>query len=132
VKLMRKIAVVMSALAFGAVPAAAIAANHGKSGGSPGHTKSTPSTKTNTSTNSKAAYGRICLAQGASKKHVAGMKGTPFSQCVLALAHADKSTKTSASSACSAESKKHVKGSKGTPFSECVAAVAKLRSSTKS
>lgn len=127
-KFTRNIAVVMSALVFAAVPAAAIAGTHGNSG----HTKSTPSTKTNKSTNSNAAYGRICLAQGESKKHVAGMKGTPFSQCVVALAHADKSTKTSASSACSAESKKHVKGSKGTPFSECVSSVAKLRSSTKS
>ncbi len=131
-KLTRKIAVVMAALVFGAVPAAAIAGS--KSSGAPGHTKSstTTNTKTNKSTNSNAAYGRICLAQGESKKHVSGMKGTPFSQCVVALAHADKSSKTSASAACSMESKKHVKGMKGTPFSECVTSVAKLRSTTKS
>ena len=126
-KLTRNIAVVLAALAFGAVPAIAVAGNKGgKSGTSPGHTKSTPS-KTNNS-HSTAAYGRICRMNGATKTHVKGVKGTPFSVCVTALAHADKSPKTSAKAACQAESKKHIKGQKGTPFSQCVDAVNDLRS----
>ena len=31
------------------------------------------------------AYGKLCQDQ--SKKHVKGQKGTPFSQCVVAMAH---------------------------------------------
>lgn len=70
------------------------------------------------------AYGTYCKAQ--SKKHVKGTKGTPFSQCVKAMAQLDKGTKTSPKKACAALSKKHVKGTKGTPFSQCVTAGAKL------
>lgn len=129
-KLTRNIAVALSALAFGAVPAVAVASGHGKSGTAPGKNKTTTTTTSTTTTTpgkSNAAYGRICAAEGASKKHVAGSKGTAFSQCVTGLAHAAKHPKESASSACAGASKKHVSGSKGTPFSECVAGVAKLR-----
>ena len=70
------------------------------------------------------AYGRYCQDQ--SKKHVAGQKGTPFSQCVTAMAKLASGQTDSPKAACSAMSKKHVAGEKGTPFSRCVAAGAKL------
>ena len=70
------------------------------------------------------AYGRYCKDQ--SKKHVAGQKGTPFSQCVTAMAKLATGKTDSPKVACSAMSKKHVAGEKGTPFSRCVAAGAKL------
>ena len=70
------------------------------------------------------AYGRYCQDQ--SKKHVAGQKGTPFSQCVTAMAKLATAQTDSPKAACSAMSKKHVAGEKGTPYSRCVAAGAKL------
>ena len=70
------------------------------------------------------AYGRYCQDQ--SKKHVAGQKGTPFSQCVTAMAKLASGKTDSPKVACAAMSKKHVAGEKGTPFSRCVAAGAKL------
>ena len=79
----------------------------------------------NASLPSKAkAYGRYCQDQ--SKKHVAGQKGTPFSQCVTAMAKLATGKTDSPKAACSAMSKKHVAGEKGTPYSRCVAAGAKL------
>ena len=71
------------------------------------------------------AYVRYC--QGQSKKHVDGQKGTPFSQCVTAMAKAAHDERITARQACKGLSKKHVKGIKGTPFSKCVTGVAKLR-----
>jgi hypothetical protein len=71
------------------------------------------------------AYGKLC--QGESKKHVAGQKGTPFSQCVTAMAKLASGETSSPTKACKGLSKKHVAGQKGTPFSVCVAAAAKLR-----
>jgi hypothetical protein len=71
------------------------------------------------------AYGVYCKDQ--SKKHVAGEKGTPFSQCVNAMAKAANNEKLPPSKACKGMSKKHVKGQKGTAFSRCVNGVAKLR-----
>jgi hypothetical protein len=68
------------------------------------------------------AYGRYC--QDHSKKHVPGQKGTPFSQCVTAMAKAAHGQ--SAKTACATLSKKHVAGVKGTPFSCCVKAAARL------
>lgn len=73
------------------------------------------------------AYGRYCKEAGASKKHVKGEKGTPFSQCVKALAKAANDKDLSPGQACKGMSKQHVKGEKGTPFSQCVKAAAKLR-----
>src|SRR5215218_9064330 len=71
------------------------------------------------------AYGRYC--QNQSKKHVAGQKGTPFSQCVTAMAKLASDSNTSPKTACAALSKRHVAGQKGTPFSNCIVAGAKLR-----
>jgi hypothetical protein len=71
------------------------------------------------------AYGKLC--QGESKKHVAGEKGTPFSQCVTAMAKIASGETDSPTKACKGLSKKHVAGERGTPFSRCVTAAAKLR-----
>jgi hypothetical protein len=64
------------------------------------------------------AYGRYC--KGQSKKHVEGQKGTPFSQCVRAMAKLAKGDADSPREACKDLSRKHVAGEKGTPFSRCV------------
>ena len=69
------------------------------------------------------AYGKNC--QGQSKKHVAGQRGTPFSQCVTAMAKV-ATGKANPTTACKALSKKHVAGQKGTPYSRCVVAAAQL------
>jgi hypothetical protein len=70
------------------------------------------------------AYGVYC--QNQSKAHVAGQKGTPFSQCVTAMAKLATGATSSPKTACAALSKRHVAGQKGTPYSLCVAAGAKL------
>jgi hypothetical protein len=70
------------------------------------------------------AYGRYC--QNQSKKHVAGQKGTPFSQCVTAMARLASGQIKDPWAACSAMSRKHVAGEQGTPFTRCVVAGAKL------
>lgn len=128
-KLSRTFAVALAALALGAVPAVAVAGGHGKSG-APGQNKTTtnatPNTPSTTSSQTKA-FGKYC--QNESKTQVAGQKGTAFSQCVVALAHANNNPKTTARAACAAMSRKHVKGQgKGTAYSRCITAVAKLRS----
>jgi hypothetical protein len=71
------------------------------------------------------AYGVYC--RGFSKKHVKGEKGTPFSQCVTAMAKAASNPGTTAHEACKGFSKRHVKGEKGTPFSRCVVAAARVK-----
>jgi hypothetical protein len=71
------------------------------------------------------AYGYYC--RGESKKHVKGVKGTAFSNCVKAMAQADKNDNLNAKKACKSLSKKHVKGVKGTPFSTCVRGVNQMR-----
>ena len=73
------------------------------------------------------AYGKRC--QGVSKKPVSGQKGTPFSQCVTAMAKLATGQTKSPRTACKGLSKKRVAGEKGTPFSKCVSAGAKLLAS---
>jgi hypothetical protein len=70
------------------------------------------------------AYGSYC--QNQSKQHVAGQSGTPFSQCVTAMAKLATGTSASPRAACATMSKAHTAGEQGTPFSRCVAAGAKL------
>jgi hypothetical protein len=70
------------------------------------------------------AYGKYC--QGESKKHVDGMKGTPFSRCVTAMAKAASGEAHSARAACTGLSHKHTAGKHGTPYSRCVAAAKSL------
>jgi hypothetical protein len=111
---MKKIAAI-AALAL-AVPALALAAKP-PSPGSPADNQYKPKPTGH-------AYGFYC--QNQSKTHVAGTPGTPFSQCVTAMAKLDKGTTTSPRVACAALSHKHVAGQTGSPFSRCVSAGAKL------
>jgi hypothetical protein len=77
------------------------------------------------SVKSKAkAYGKHCQDQ--SKKHVKGKRGTPFSQCVTAMAKARTGKVESPRVACKDMSRKRAEGEKRTPFSKCVVAAAKL------
>jgi hypothetical protein len=126
-----KIAMVIAALALAAAPALAVAGEgngHGKGHGphytpENGHPE-TPGPGAPLPEKAKA-YGVYC--RGESKKHVDGQKGTPFSQCVTAMAKAAHNERLTPAQACKEESKKHVKGQKGTPFSQCVSGAAKLR-----
>ncbi len=117
-----KLVMITGALALSASPALSLATpapgSHGHSGhsGTPGAGASLPA--------KAKAYGKYCQAE--SKKHVAGEKGTPFSQCVTAMAKLANGAVDNPSRACKTESKKHVAGQKGTPFSRCVSAAAKL------
>ena len=76
------------------------------------------------------AYGRYC--QGTSKTHTEGSKGTPFSQCVTALAKVAHSNTISAKQACKSLSHKKATGAKRSDFSTCVNGAAKLRHTLKS
>jgi hypothetical protein len=127
----RKLALLASALVIATVPTAALAAGPGAGHkpSDPGsqrnpHATSTPGPKASLPAKAKA-YGVYC--RGESKKHVAGQHGTPFSQCVTAMAKLAAGDTTSAREACKDESRKHVAGQHGTPFSQCVSAAAKLR-----
>jgi hypothetical protein len=115
-----KAALLASGLALFVVPAVALA-----SGGpsNPGVPDKQPAPKASLPAKAKA-YGHYC--QNQSKKHVAGQKGTPFSQCVTAMAKLATGTTASPRAACATMSKKHVTGQKGTPFSNCVSGGAKL------
>jgi hypothetical protein len=129
-KLRMKITMVLGALALMATPAMALATqptNPGQGHGpkyTPAPPPGTPGPGASLPEKAKA-YGVYCQAQ--SKKHVAGEPGTPFSQCVTAMAKAANDDATTARKACRSLSKKHVKGEKGTPFSRCVKGVAQLR-----
>jgi hypothetical protein len=131
-KLHLKIAIVAGALALAIVPAMALATQPESPGQGKGkgphyspEQQSTPGPNAGLPAKAKA-YGRFCQDQ--SKKHVKGEKGTPFSQCVTAMAKAAHNERLTARQACKGMSKEHVKGEKGTPFSRCVVAAAKLRS----
>jgi hypothetical protein len=136
-----KLAIITGALALSVAPALAAAGalgsvppgnqgishGHGKGHG-PIYAPSSPTPGPGAGLPAKAnAYGRYC--QGESKKHGAGEKGTPFSQCVTAMAKAANNSALSPGQACKGMSKRHVKGEKGTPFSRCVSGAAKLRKS---
>src|SRR3954451_19274470 len=132
-KLRTKVAAALTALALAAVPATVVAnppADPGNGNGNgPDYTPAPEKSATpgpHASLPEKAnAYGVYC--RGESKKHVAGEKGTPFSQCVTAMAKLAKHEVTNPARACKAESKKHVAGQKGTPFSQCVRAAARMK-----
>ena len=110
-KLTTRIVATIAALALSAAPALA----------KPPHP--TPGPKAGSHANAKA-YGKFC--QGESKKHVKGQKGTPFSQCVTAMAKLASGKAATPRAACKGLSHKHVEGQKGTPFSLCVSGGAKL------
>ena len=92
-------------------------ANNGHHKGATGATGSTGAT----------GAGNGVLCRNESKLHLAGQKGTPFSQCVTALAHLESGAATNPAQACKGLSKKHLKGTHGTAYSRCVSAAAKLR-----
>jgi hypothetical protein len=137
-----KVVLATALLALSASPAFA----HGKPEGTPangkGHSPSaekggpeyappedtTPGPKAGLPEKAKA-YGRNCKDE--SKQHVKGEKGTPFSQCVTAMAKAANHQSMSPGRACRELSRKHVKGEKGTPFSQCVKGVVQLRKEEK-
>ncbi len=140
-----KLALVTGALALSAAPALAAGSppsnvppvNQGTShtsngqGNGPNYTPGDPTPGPKAGLPAKAkAYGRYC--KGESKQHVDGQKGTPFSQCVTAMAKAANNGNLSPGQACKGTSRKHVKGEKGTPFSRCVSAAAKLRHAQQS
>jgi hypothetical protein len=120
-------------LAAGDPPTGSPSGDHSAAGSHPATAPSTePSQQTpstpgpNASPGAKAkAYGVHC--QGESKKHIAGQKGTPFSQCVTAMAKLATGTTTSPKVACKSLSHKHVAGQQGTPYSQCIKAAAKLK-----
>jgi hypothetical protein len=87
------------------------------------HKPATPGPKAGFPAKAKA-YGRYC--KGESKKHEDGEKGTPFSQCVTAMAKLATGKTSSPRKACKALSKAREPGEKGTPFSLCVSQGAKL------
>jgi hypothetical protein len=150
-----KIATGVAVLALGAAPAFA-ASTPPSNQGTAHKPATTPSNTTNPGTvhrqatpgpsaslPSKAkAYGRFCQGQSKKRSDAApGTKGTPFSQCVTAMAKAAHTTapttttaqtEQAARSACKSMSKKHVKGQSGTSFSKCVNGAAKLLKTLKS
>jgi hypothetical protein len=121
VRLQTKLVILAGVLAISAVPTLAAAEAPEDPGA--GHKPSTPGPSAGLPAKAKA-YGKHC--QGESKQHVEGEKGTPFSQCVTAMAKLANGNTDSPQEACKSESKKHVEGEKGTPFSRCVVAGAKL------
>jgi hypothetical protein len=123
-KLTLKVLVVCALAATGASVAFASGppSNPGKSGQQTTTTADAPGPNATLPAKAKA-YGRYCRNQ--SKEHVAGQQGSPFSQCVTAMAKAAHGAPAKA--ACAPLSKKHVAGEKGTPFSRCVVAAAQLQ-----
>lgn len=87
------------------------------------HRPGTPGPKASAKAKARA-YGVFCNKE--SRRHVKGQRGTPFSQCVTAMAKAATGQATSPRSACKTLSRKHVKGQHGTPYSLCVSGAAKL------
>ena len=69
----------------------------------------------------KPAHTPAYYCRGQLKKHVRGQKGTPFSQCVTAMAKLQNGDTAAPSQACKALSHKRVKGMKKTPYAACVA-----------
>jgi hypothetical protein len=120
-----KIAVITGALALVLAPSAALAQGVDYGPEHPTHpAHPTPGPKAAMPEKAKA-YGVYC--RGFSKQHVKGQKGTPFSNCVTAMAKAATVPSTSPKAACKGLSKAHVKGQKGTDFSRCVVAAAMVK-----
>lgn len=127
-KIQCKLGVVVVMFALGFAPALAIAAHSSGKPSSPGNSaghahSSAPGPNASMPANGKG-FGKFCQAE--SKNHVAGEKGSPFSQCVTAMAKLATGRSKSPGQACMGLSKKHVAGMHGTPFSQCVVAAAHL------
>jgi hypothetical protein len=90
------------------------------------HKPATPGPKADLPAKAKA-YGRYCKDQSKKRSDAEeDTKGTPFSQCVTAMAKLASGATDSPRKACKELSKKHTEGDKGTPFSTCVKQGAKL------
>lgn len=124
---MKRIGALIGVAALLLTPTAAFATAPEYAPEHPTHpTHPTPGPKASLPQKAKA-YGVYCRKYP--KKHVAGQKGTPFSQCVTAMAKIATSPETTTpKQACKVFLKeKHVKGEKGTPFSRCVVAAAQVK-----
>lgn len=120
-----RFAVLIGALALMLTPTAALAQGVEKAPEHPEHpAHPMPGPKAPLPEKAKA-YGVNC--RGFSKQHLQGQKGTPFSQCVTAMAKAATSESMTARKACQGFSKKHVAGQRGTPFARCVVAAAQVK-----
>lgn len=121
-----------AALALMAAPAwAGPPATTPGSGSDPATTQHTATPGPHAGLPAKAkAYGRYCKTESKKRSDAPeGTKGSPFSQCVTAMAKLAGGQATSPRQACKAFSKKHadaVEGTHGSPFSQCVSAGAKL------
>ena len=132
-----RIAALGSIVAIGALGAPALATPPAGSPSASHKPATTPGP--NASAGAKAnAYGKRCAT--VSKKHIAGQKGTPFSQCVTAMAKAAKAAKAaeaakaagtavttpSPAKSCAGVTKKKGVNEKKSAYSKCVVAAAKL------
>jgi hypothetical protein len=104
--------------------------NHPSHSNRGGNHDSTPGPRAGMPEKAKA-YGRYCKGQSKKRSDAApGTKGTPFSQCVRAMAHVANDENENPKKACKALSKKRrdaAPGTKGTPFSQCIHAANELR-----
>ncbi len=120
-----RFAVLVSALSLMLAPAAALA--HGVEY----ETAAPPSPGPNASVGKKTqAYGFYCT--GFAKKHVAGQPGTPYTQCLTAMAKVATIRTTTAQRACATFAKKRAAGQKASPFAQCVVAAAKVKRDLRS
>jgi hypothetical protein len=109
---------ILAVLLIGGTTAAGIAVVGGGTGGG---------------SSARAQYGHghgpgfFCNQVGASKKHVKGMKGTPFSQCVHALKKIRRHPSLKPAKACRKLPHRHVKGMRKTPFRACVLAARRFK-----
>ena len=126
-----RIAVLLGALTLVLAPSAALAHEVEYEVEGPPKTKPLPGPGASAAKKSKA-YGAYCSRAGFARKHVAGTPGTPFSQCVTAMARAATVRDITPGRACQGFSKTHVAGQAGTPYSQCVAAAAKVKRQLRS
>jgi hypothetical protein len=130
-KTLSKLALFVAVLALAAPPAFAVGPPAGTPPENQGtaHKPATPGPSASLPAQAKA-YGKFCQGQSKKRSDAApGTKGTPFSQCVVAMAKLATGRTDSPREACKALSKSRSdapEGMKGTPFSQCVVGGAKL------
>ena len=93
------------------------------------HRNATPGPHASLPTKARA-YGRYCKTESRKRADAApDTKGSPFSQCVTAMAKLASGRSDNPREACKLLSKKRADaepGTKGTPFSQCVSGAARL------
>ncbi|HLM09126.1 MAG TPA: hypothetical protein VK307_05420 [Thermoleophilaceae bacterium] len=127
-KTISKLAAFVAMLALAATPALAAGPPSDVPAGNQGtaNKPDTPGPKAGLPAKAKA-YGRYCQNESKKRSDAAeGTKGTPFSQCVTAMAKLAKDKTDSPRKACKTLSKERAEGAKGSPFSICVKGGAKL------